>query len=198
MADTISSASQRITDRIRELRQAQGLSLEALAERSGVSRSMISLIERGETSPTAVVLEKLAVGLGVVFASLFDAPTAIADSATGVVQRRAEQLEWHDPASGYLRRNLSPPGTDQPLQLIEIVFPPGERVIFEASAREAHIYQQIWMLEGEMEVGADGMLHRLRAGDCLARHQRPNTVYHNPGTQPARYIVALAIKGAAR
>lgn len=47
----------RIARRVRELRAARGLSLEALAAQSGVSRSMISLIERGESSPTAVVLE---------------------------------------------------------------------------------------------------------------------------------------------
>ena len=48
--------------------------LQALAERSGVSRSMISLIERGESSPTAVLLERLATGLSVPLAALFDAP----------------------------------------------------------------------------------------------------------------------------
>lgn len=188
----------RLAGRIRELRQHQGLSLDALAEKSGVSRSMLSLIERGETSPTAVVLEKVAVGLGVVFASLFDPPAAAASTATGVVRRRADQAEWHDPASGYFRRNLSPPGTDQPLQLVEVVFPPGGRVIFESSEREKHVFQQIWLLEGEMEIGAAGVTHRLRAGDCLARLQQPNTVFHNPGSMPARYLVALAHSGGAR
>jgi transcriptional regulator with XRE-family HTH domain len=193
-----SSASQRLADRVRELRQQQGLSLEALAEQSGVSRSMISLIERGETSPTAVVLEKLAVGLAVPFASLFDTPTPVADVVRGVIQRRADQSDWHDPASGYVRRNLSPPGTDQPMQLVEVVFPPGQRVIFESSGREAQIYQQIWMLEGEMEFGGSDHAHHLRAGDCLARHQQASNVYYNPGTQPARYLVALASRGGAR
>ena len=193
-----SSASQRLADRVKELRQGQGLSLEALAEKSGVSRSMISLIERGETSPTAVVLEKLAVGLAVPFAGLFDMPAAVADVAQGVIQRRADQSDWHDPASGYVRRNLSPPGSGQPLQLVEVVFPPGQRVIFESSGREAHIYQQIWVLEGEMEIGGADHTHRLRAGDCLARHQQESNVYHNPGTQPARYLVALAQKGGTR
>jgi transcriptional regulator with XRE-family HTH domain len=197
MSDNNHSASQRLADRIRELRQAQGLSLEALAEKSAVSRSMISLIERGETSPTAVVLEKLAVGLRVVFASLFDAPAQQQGTMLGIVRKRVEQVEWHDPGSGYLRRNLSPPNTDQPLQLVEVVFPPGARVIFEAAGREEHVYQQIWMLEGEMETGAAGVMHRLRAGDCLARQQQPNTVFHNPGTQPARYLVALS-KGGVR
>lgn len=192
------SASQRIADRIRDLRQKRGLSLEALAAKSGVSRSMISLIERGETSPTAVVLEKIAVGLGTVFASLFDPPETQAITGSGVVRRRADQSEWHDPASGYFRRNLSPPGSDQPLQLVEVVFPPGGRVIFENSEREAHVHQQIWLLEGEMEIGTHDVIHRLRVGDCLARIQQANTVFHNPGTLPARYLVALAPTGAAR
>ena len=62
----------RIAQRLRELRDARGYSLEALAERSGVSRSAISLIERGQSSPTAVVLDKLAIGLSVALASFFD------------------------------------------------------------------------------------------------------------------------------
>ena len=72
--------------RVRELRAASGLSLDELAGRCGVSRSMISLIERGESSPTAVVLEKLAVGLNVSLASLFEAPQA--EPRAGVAPRR--------------------------------------------------------------------------------------------------------------
>src|SRR5438046_10406075 len=97
MIETASNLNQRIAQRVRELRAAQGLSLDALAGRSGVSRSMISFIERGESSPTAVVLEKLAAGLDVTLASLFDAPSQTPD---GPVARRADQPEWRDPASG--------------------------------------------------------------------------------------------------
>jgi transcriptional regulator with XRE-family HTH domain len=64
--------NQRIAGRVRDLRSARGQSLETLAQRSGVSRSMISLIERGESSATAVVLEKLAASLGVSLAALFE------------------------------------------------------------------------------------------------------------------------------
>ena len=71
--EATSDLNQRIAERVRELRAARGLSLDALASKSSVSRSMISLIERGESSPTAVVLEKLAAGLGVMLAALFDA-----------------------------------------------------------------------------------------------------------------------------
>src|SRR5579872_1152381 len=103
--------SERLAARIRQIRAERSLTLEAFAEASGVSRSMISLIERGESSPTAVVLEKLATGLGVALATLFDAPSAPPDP----VSRRANQIEWRDPASGYLRRNVSPGGFASPI-----------------------------------------------------------------------------------
>jgi DNA-binding XRE family transcriptional regulator len=77
MPETIErDLNMRIAERVRDLRASRALSLEALAERSGVSRSMISLIERGESSPTAVLLERLATGLSVPLASLFEAPAA--------------------------------------------------------------------------------------------------------------------------
>src|SRR3954447_8385327 len=139
MLDTISTMTEsanstlpsRIADRVRDLRAARGLSLDALASRTGVSRSMISVIERGESSPTAVVLEKLSVGLGVPLASLFDAPTDDAALPTGPVARRIDQPEWRDPASGYVRRNVSPVGVAQPFQIVEVEFPPRARVAFE-------------------------------------------------------------------
>src|SRR5207245_9689579 len=80
----------RIAERVRELRAQRGLSLDALARKSGVSRSMISLIERGESSPTAVVLERLAAGLVVLQASQFDAPAGTPLTPRGPVDRWAE------------------------------------------------------------------------------------------------------------
>src|SRR5688500_16533225 len=126
-----SDVNRRIASRIRELRATRGDSLDALAAKSGVSRSMISLIERGESSPTAVVLEKLAGGLGVTLASLFDAPAAAAHAPSGPVARRDDQPQWQDPASGYVRRNVSPPGVPQPMRIVEVQFPPGARVAFD-------------------------------------------------------------------
>ena len=104
----------RIAGRVRGLRAVRGLTLDALAERSGVSRSMISLIERGESSPTAVLLERLATGLEVPLATLFDAP----GSTREPVARRADQREWRDPDSGYVRRNVSPSGFASPIQIV--------------------------------------------------------------------------------
>ncbi len=71
LSDMADDLDQRVARRVRELRAGRGLSLQALAAGSGVSRSMISVIERGEVHATAVVLERLATGLGVTLASLF-------------------------------------------------------------------------------------------------------------------------------
>jgi len=192
-----SDVNQRIAERVRELRAAHGLSLEALAGRSGVSRSMISLIERGESSPTAAVLEKLAAGLAVTLAALFDAPAAGA-AATGPVARRRDQPQWRDPASGYVRRNVSPPGVPQPMQIVEVHFPPGGRVAFESGARELRVHQQVWVLEGTIDVTLGAERHRLRSGDCLAMQLDRPTMFHNPTRKATRYAVVLASEAAPR
>lgn len=199
MKDLAARLNQSIARRVRELRARRGLTLEALASQSGVSRSMISLVERGESSPTAVVLDKLATALGVSLAALFDAPEASTPSAApSPIARRAQQPEWTDPASGYRRRNVSPPGVPQPMQIVEVHFPPGARVAFETGAREVRIHQQVWLLEGSMEIALGDERHRLREGDCLAMTLDRPTLFYNPTRKPARYAIVIASQPGAR
>jgi transcriptional regulator with XRE-family HTH domain len=198
MEEAASDLNQRIAERVRELRAAQRLSLDVLASKSGVSRSMLSLIERGESSPTAVILEKLAAGLRVTLASLFDAPTATAQAPSGPVARRDDQPQWRDPASGYLRRNVSPPGVPQPMQIVEVHFPAGARVAFETGGRDVRVHQQVWVLEGAIDITLGGERHRLREGDCLAMQLDRPTMFHNPTRKPARYAVVIASDTPAR
>ena len=179
----------RISRRVKELREGRGWSLDALAERSGVSRSNISLIERGQSSPTATVLDKLSAGLGVTLASLFEGATARSTDPSPVA-RVADQPLWADPDSGYLRRNVSPP-LPSPLQLVDVVFPAGQRVAYETGAREAEVHQQVWMIDGVMEVSVGDAHWRLSAGDCLAMRLDRPIVYRNPTQRDARYLVAL-------
>jgi len=177
----------RIAQRVRDLRAARGLSLDALAAHCGVSRSMISLIERGESSPTAVVLEKLATGLGVSLASLFEAP----EPAPHPVARLAEQPLWRDPHSGYVRRNVSPSGVGSPIQIVEVAFPPKARVAYKTAAREPQMHQQVWVLEGTIELTVGDERHRLGAGDCAAMVLDRPVSYYNPTREPARYAVVI-------
>lgn len=183
------SINTRIARRVAELRAASGLSLGALAAHCGVSRSMISLIERAETSATAVVLEKLASGLGVPLSALFDVPRA----APGPLVRRSEQPEWRDPASGYVRRNVSPPDHPSPIRVVEVEFPAGKRVLLEGATPAAPIDEQVWVLEGAMTLTLGGRTHRLESGDCLAMHIDGPVEFRNPTRRPARYAVVIAV-----
>ena len=185
---TTNDINQRIAQRVAALRASSGLSLDALAAQSGVSRSTISLIERGETSATAVVLEKLAAGLGVALAALFETERA----APGPLMRRAEQVEWRDPASGYLRRNVSPPDYPSPLRIVEVEFPAGRRVLLEGGTPATAIDEQVWVLEGAMTLTLGHATHALKAGDCLALHVDGPIEFHNPTRRMARYAVVIA------
>jgi transcriptional regulator with XRE-family HTH domain len=193
ITEPLPDLQQRIADRIRLLRAAQDLSLEELAGASGVSRSMISLIERGESSPTAVLLEKLATALKVPLAALFDAPLP----SGSPVARRADQGPWKDPASGYVRRNVSPASSGSPIRIVEVSFPPQARVAYETAARDVLIHQQVWILEGAIDVTVGDERHRLDTGDCLALVLDRPVVFHNPHRKRARYAVVLASESAS-
>lgn len=192
MSRAATELNQRLGERVRSLRASRRLSLEDLAQRSGVSRSMISLIERGESSPTVVILDRLAAGLGVVLSSLFDDAYTTTSIKKQRVARRDEQAEWKDPASGYVRRNLSPAFVDQPMQLVEVRFPPGERVTFETGARDTIVFQQLWVIDGAIDVNVGDVQHHLHTGDCLAMQLDAPTVFHNPTRKATRYIVVTA------
>lgn len=186
------SLNDRIAQRVRDLRADRGLSLDALATHCGISRSMISLIERGESSPTAVLLEKLATGLNVTLASLFEAPQAPAHP----VARCADQVSWRDPHSGYVRKNVSPSGVvgqpdRSPIQIVEISFPAKARVAYETGAREPLMHQQVWVLEGRIDVTVGSELHLLATGDCLALVLDRPVSFHNPTRRAARYAVVI-------
>lgn len=164
------------------------MTLDALAAKSDVSRSMISLVERGESSPTAVVLEKIATGLGVPLAMLFDDSRASANP----LSRRDDRRPWRDPQSGYVRRNISPASFPSPIQIVEVVLPAGARVAYETGARDVSIHQQIWVQEGRIEVTLGGVTYRLSKDDCLAMQLNEPTAYRNRTRKAARYIVVVA------
>jgi transcriptional regulator with XRE-family HTH domain len=164
------------------------MTLETLAARCDVSRSMISLVERGESSPTAVVLEKIASGLGVSLATLFDDASAPATP----LSRRGDRTAWRDPRSGYVRRNVSPANFPSPIRIVEIVLPAGAHVAYDNGPRDVTLHQQVWVQEGSVEVTVGRVTHRLAEGDCLAMRLDEPTAFRNRTRRPARYVVVVA------
>jgi len=175
---------QAIAMRVKIEREARGWSLAELAERSGVSKAMISKIERSEASPTATVLGRLSGAFGLPLSVLL----ALAERALERVALAADQPVWKDPETGYTRRAVSPPNSL--LELLEVSLPPGVRVPYPASAF-AFQHQQIWVLSGMLDFQEGAVRHRLEEGDCLLLGPPADCVFQNPGAEPTRYVVAL-------
>src|SRR5919108_2441753 len=105
----------RIAARLLAERSSRSWSLEQLAERSGVSRAMISKVERGESSPTAALLGRLSAAFGLTLSQLL----ARAEQGTvRLLNREGEQARWRDPDTGFERRALTPPASPSPLELV--------------------------------------------------------------------------------
>lgn len=188
VAPAVPSINVRIAQRVSSLRAERQLTLDALAAKSEVSRSMLSLVERGESSPTAAVLERIATGLDVPLASLFEDPAAPPNPLSRAKDRNA----WRDPQSGYVRKNISPPNFPSPIQIVEVELPAGAKVSYETGARDALIHQQIWIREGTLELSIGKVVHRLEADDCLAMQLNEPMTFRNRGRKPSRYIVVIA------
>jgi transcriptional regulator with XRE-family HTH domain len=177
---------QAIGIRIRTLRQEKALTLDDLAAASGVSRAMISRIERAEASPTASLLARICAALGLSLSAFF-----AEEGQASPLARRQEQQVWRDPETGYIRRSVSPPGTASDIDIVEVEFPAGARVSFPPHASAHGMTQHIWLFDGELEMTAAETVYRLRPGDCLFMPVGEGHVFHNPGHAPARYCVVL-------
>jgi transcriptional regulator with XRE-family HTH domain len=156
-----------------------------LATRSGVSRAMISKIERCEAKPTASLLGKLSAAFGLPLSLLL----ARVEGGPSRLARAKSQLWWTDPEMGYRRRAISPP-SDGLLQLTEVELPPQARVIFPAAAY-TFIHQQIWVLDGRLTFREGVDVHELAAGDCLTLGPPAECSFENGTRRVCRYVVLV-------
>jgi transcriptional regulator with XRE-family HTH domain len=187
MESTLDTFETDIGERMKALRLAQTMTLDDLARRSGVSRAMISRIERGEASPTAQLLARLCSALGTTLSRFF----ATGDEAGSPLLRHADQRVWRDPDTGYLRRSVSPDNVGSPVDIVEVEFPPGARVVFEQQQFDPGFTQHLWLFEGRLTMTAGDETHVLDAGDCLFMRLAEAHIFHNPHGAPARYAIIL-------
>ncbi|WP_205910113.1 helix-turn-helix domain-containing protein [Rhizobium rhizophilum] len=178
-----------VAERLKRLRVARGLTLDQLADLSGVSRAMISRIERSEASPTAALLARLCSALGVSLSVFF----ASTEAEPSPLTRRVDQPVWRDPESGYVRRAISPQGTGSGTDIVEVEFPAGAEVRFPGRPTGRSQTQHVWVFEGIIELTIGETVHRLEAGDCLFMNVGDVHGYRNPTDRPARYAVVISL-----
>ena len=189
MLSTLSTADSltgSLATTLHRARTGRGLSASALAAASGVSRAMIGKIEREEVQPTAALLGRLSGALGMTLSEL------IAHAEGDQVPRlaaTADQPVWTDPGTGYRRRAVSP-ATGGPVQLVEVVLPPGAQIPYPADAY-AFSHHLIWVLDGTLDFREGDVDHVLHAGDCLELGEPSPCTYRNRTASDCRYLVAL-------
>lgn len=174
-----------LPENLRRLRQSSGLTLDRLAARAGVSRAMISKVERGLSDPTATVLGKLAAGLDVSLSQLLGDPKPRAPR----VLARGDQVRFFDPATGFDRYSLSPLFEDGSLDFAFITLPPGQSAFFAPHHRGVEEY--IALHAGEMVVVVDGERFSLKAGDTIFYPGDTEHEYRNEGTAPAIFYIVI-------
>jgi transcriptional regulator with XRE-family HTH domain len=175
-----------IARRIRLERDARNWSLAELAEKSGVAKASISKIERGEMSPSAGILARLAAAFDLTLAGLL----LKAETEKGRLYRAAEQQIWRDPATGYVRRQIFG-RPDHPLEVVRVELPPGKSVSFP-SWSYTHLRHVVWVQSGKLTLSEGGARNVLSAGDSLGFGPPSDVTYANDGDSPCIYTVALS------
>jgi transcriptional regulator with XRE-family HTH domain len=177
-----------IGNRIHALREAMGLSLRDLGERSGVSAPMLSQVERGETSPTLAVAAKIAAGLELTLSQLLrlDEGEHVAVSRAGA-RRKLER-------GGHGFEELTPPLPGQRADVSLHTLAAGATTggwddppMHEPGSRETSV-----VLEGALALVVDGTRHELNEGDSVTFDADLPHHFENEGEEPTRFLAVIA------
>ena len=182
------SVDARLAARLGELRTEHGWSLDELSRRSGVSRSTLSRLERGELSPTASQLGRLCA----VYERTMSRLLTEVEAEPPQLVRAARQPVWRDEASGFVRRSVSLPHAGLRAEIIEGTLDAGAGIAYE-QAPVPGLEQHIWVLEGTVEITVENTVHTVREGDCLRFRLRGPSHFHCPGPSPVRYAVMIVL-----
>ncbi len=177
--------------RIRALREGSSLSLRDLAERSGVSAPMLSQVERGETSPTLQVAERIAAGLDLRLSQLL----RLDEGGAVSIVRRADRRKGPSRVRGHRYEILTPPLPGQRAELSRhtlapaaVTGGPGDPPMHEPGSRETALVEA-----GAVVLVCDGQHFELATGDCVTFDADLPHHFENPGPDEA---VLLAVVSA--
>ena len=176
--------------RLKALREASGLSLRDLAERSGVSAPMLSQVERGETSPTLTVAARIAAGLELRLSQLL----RLDEQGAVTIVRAAQRSRGGNGRRGHRFEVLT---SSQPGQRAELsrhtLAPRGatgavdDPPMHEPGSRETALVEQ-----GRVVLVCDGIRHELQEGDCVTFDADLPHHFENPTDAEAAFLAVLS------
>ena len=185
MTDDLDPVLSQLPTRLKEARRAQGLSLDAVAKLSGVSRSMVSQIERGESSPTIATLWNLTRALQVDFAGLLEEANARSDIET---VRATDRPSIDRRGEGCRILILSPPEEAGEFELYELQFSNGG--VLDSSPHRRGAREQLTVIDGEIALISGEAEDLLKPGDT-ARYAADVTHRISAVNGPARAFLVV-------
>lgn len=184
MVEAVSSG--RVGERVKDLRRERGLTLDMLAGRSGVSRAMISKLERGEKNPTLVVAAKLAEGLGVTLSRLAGAE----ERGEVVVVPRDQRMVMSDPETGFQRQLLGPVFGNRGVEFVRNVVPEGS-TSGEFPSHRKGVEEYMVVERGELKAVLGGREYLLQEGDALYFEADVPHRFENAGSGECSYYLVI-------
>ena len=179
-------SSEKLGSRVRELRRVKGLTLNELAETSGVSRAMISKIERGEKNPTLVVAAGISEGLGVTLSQLI----GTVERREVVVIPRDRRMVMRDPETGFERQLLSPTFGSRAVEFIRNVIPEGS-TSGEFPPHKRDVQEYLVVERGRLAAILDGEQYLLETGDAVYFEADVAHRFDNAGAGECSYYLVI-------
>jgi len=172
---------------VRRLRRKAGMTLDQLAAASKVSRAMLSSVERGEKSPTLLVLAGIANALNVTMSHLMGEETPLAVAS---VTPRRQRLIFRDEETGIERHLLSPTHLDTGIELVEHVLPKGQH--FEGTTHSGtRTDKYVVVTEGKLSIEMENVVYSLDAFDSMYFQVRGDYRFVNKTQWPCRYYLFI-------
>ncbi len=179
-------SSGRLGVRVKDLRKERGFTLDELAGRSGVSRAMISKLERGEKNPTLVIAARLAEGLGVSLSRL----AGVEERREVVLVPRERRMVLRDPETGFERQSLSPTFAGRGVEFLRNVVPEGS-TSGDFPAHRKGVEEHIVVEKGELKATLGGEEYLLREGDALYFEADVPHRFDNAGRGECTYYLVI-------
>lgn len=174
--------------RIKSLRLAKDISMAELAALAGVSKSLISQLERGDIYPSLITLEKIAEVLDVSLSQFFQVESS-EDAQDSFVVRSGLQKMVLTPKSNNKYYVLTPNLKDFGLEFLIVEYPPNPTTSqLDHFRHEGKEY--FYVLEGDLRLEVGGVVNDIHAGDSGCFDSGLDHSYMNLGTKPAKVLVA--------
>ena len=176
-------------DRVRFMREQADLTLDQISKLSGVSRAMLSKVERGEKSPTIGVAKRIAHALGTSFSAL--AGDEGATRRAFALVRKEQRQVFRDPETGFERYLLSPLMPGMPVEVV-LHHLPAKTSTGKLPPYHTGVTKHVLAFKGRVIVGVENVETLLEEGDSLYFEADVEHWFENRTARHSEYYLVIS------